>query len=215
MSKFIDLTGKKFNKLTVVKRLENSIGGVSVWLCQCECGNFTTVRGSNIKNGSVKSCGCLLKEGTTTTHGLSKTKIYGIWNSIKSRCLNPNSESYKRYGARGICVCEEWKNSFESFYLWSIENGYNEKLSIERIDNDGNYCPQNCKWASRKEQCRNRRSNVVFEYMGEKRILTEWCEILNLDYKLVHNRIHKMGWSFEKSILTPKNSKLERAKNGS
>lgn len=204
MSKFIDLTGQKFNKLTAVERLENDNGGIPVWLCKCDCGNFTRVRGKNLKNGAVKSCGCLLKKGTQTTHGLSDSKIYNIWNGIKARCFNPKSCSYKRYGARGISVCEEWKNSFESFYSWSIQNGYAENLTIERINNDGNYCPENCKWVSRKEQCRNRRTNIVFEYMGEKHILMEWCEILNLDYKFIHNRIYKMGWSFEKSISTPK-----------
>ena len=204
MSKFIDITGKKFNKLTVVERLQNDTGGIPVWLCKCDCGNFTRVRGKNLKNGSVKSCGCILKNGTTTTHGLSKTKIYNTWNSMKARCFNPKSCSYKRYGARGITVCEEWKNSFEEFYSWSIQNGYNENLTIERIDNNGNYCPENCKWISQKQQCRNRRTNIEFEYMGEKHILIEWCEILNLDYKFIHNRIYKMGWSFEKSISTPK-----------
>ena len=204
MSRFIDITGQKFNKLTAIERLENGSGGVPIWLCKCDCGNFTRVRGSNLKNGSVKSCGCMLKNGTTTTHGLSHSKIYNIWNGMKARCSNPKSCSYKRYGARGISVCDDWKNSFENFYSWSIQNGYGDNLTIERIDNDGNYCPENCKWVSRKEQCRNRRTNVIFEYMGEKHILIEWCEILNLDYKFIHNRIYKMGWSFEKSISTPK-----------
>ena len=204
MSKFIDITGKKFNKLTVVERLQNDVGGIPVWLCMCECGNFTRVRGKNLKNGSVKSCGCILKNGTTKTHGLSRTKIYNTWSSMKARCFNPKSRSYKRYGARGITVCEQWKNSFEEFYSWSIQNGYNENLTIERINNDGNYCPENCKWIPQKEQCRNRSTNIEFEYMGKKHILIEWCEILNLDYKFIHNRIYKMGWSFEKSISTPK-----------
>lgn len=204
MSRFIDITGEKFNKLTVVERLQNDIGGIPVWLCKCDCGNFTKVRGKNLKNGSVKSCGCMLKISTTKTHGLSKAKIYNTWNSMKARCYNTKSSSYKRYGGRGISVCEEWSKSFETFYAWSMQNGYNENLTIERIDNNGNYCPENCKWISKKEQCRNRRTNISFEYNGEKHILTEWCEIFNLDYKLVHNRIYKMKWSFEKSILTPK-----------
>ena len=204
MSKFIDITGEKFNKLTVIERLENDIGGIPVWLCRCDCGNFTRVRGKNLKNGSVKSCGCMLKEATTKTHGLSTTRIYNIWSSIKSRCLNPKSPSYKHYGGRGIKVCEEWKKSFDDFYSWAIENGYRENLTIERIDNNGNYCPENCKWETQKQQCRNRRTNIVFEHNGEKHILTEWCEILNLEYKLIHNRIYKLGWSFEKSISTPK-----------
>ena len=204
MSKFIDITGQKFNKLTVVERVENAVGGIARWRCQCDCGNFTIVRGSNLKNGAVKSCGCILKNGTTTTHGLSKTRIYSIWNSMKERCHNPKVESYHRYGGRGISICDEWNKSFESFYDWAMSNGYSDNLSIERKDNNGNYCPENCTWATRKEQCRNRRTNAVFEYMGEKHTLTEWCEILDLDYKFVHNRINRSGWSFEKAVSTPK-----------
>ena len=204
MSKFIDITGKKFNKLTVVRRIGNTKGGVPVWRCKCECGNYTDVRGSNLKNGSVKSCGCLLKNPVNKTHGLSKSKIYGVWNSIKSRCNNPKSSGYARYGGRGICVCSEWDRSFEAFYAWAKSNGYYDGMTIERIDNDGDYCPENCKWIPWLQQSRNRRTNITFEYMGEKHILKEWCEILNLDYKFIHNRINKLGWSFEKSVTTPK-----------
>lgn len=203
MSKLIDIVGEKYNMLTVVERLPNDNSGSTVWLCKCDCGNYTKVRGKNLKNGAVKSCGCLKQISHTKTHGKSKTRIYNTWASMKSRCLNPNDNSYFRYGGRGICVCEEWINSFESFYDWSMENGYTDSMTIERKDNDGNYCPENCRWATQKEQCRNRRTNAVFEYMGEKHILTEWCEILNLEYKFVHNRI-RHGWSFERAISTPK-----------
>ena len=204
MSRLIDIVGEKYNMLTVVERLPNDRSGSTVWLCKCDCGNYTKVRGKNLKNGAVKSCGCLKQISHTKTHGKSQTRIYNTWASMKSRCLNPNDNSYFRYGGRGICVCEEWINSFESFYDWSMKNGYTDSMTIERIDNNGNYCPENCRWATQKEQCRNRRTNAVFEYMGEKHILTEWCEILNLEYKLVHNRIRKHGWSFERAVSTPK-----------
>lgn len=204
MSKFIDITGKKFNKLTVVERLDNAAGGIAVWKCICDCGNITVVRGSNLKNGAVKSCGCLSKIATTTTHGMSKSRLYSVWNAMKSRCRNPNAVDYNRYGGRGISVCDDWYYSFLHFYQWAIENGYSDDMSIERIDNDGDYCPENCRWATRKEQCRNRSSNARFEYNGESRILTEWCEIFGIEYKLAHNRIYKLGWDFEKAVKTPK-----------
>lgn len=203
MSKLINITGEKFNLLTVVKRLKNATDGSSVWLCKCECGKFTEVRGKNLKNGAVKSCGCLNKNFTTKTHGMSNTPIYNIWSSMKARCLYEKSCSYPRYGARGITVCDEWKNSFESFYEWALKSGYKKGLTIERIDNDGNYCPENCTWISHKKQCSNRRTNVVFEHNNQSHTLAEWCEILNLDYKLIHNRIYKLNWNFEKAISIP------------
>lgn len=204
MSKFIDLTGQKFNNLTVEKRLKNDVGGVTVWLCKCDCGNYTKVRGSNLKNGAVKSCGCLKHISHTKIHGMKNTRLYSLWNAMKSRCNNPKVKSYERYGGRGIQVCEEWEKSFLSFYEWSINNGYKDNLSIDRINNDGNYCPENCRWIPFEEQCNNRRSNIVFEYNGEKHNLMQWCKLLNLDYKFIHNRIYRMKWDFEKAINTPK-----------
>lgn len=204
MSKFIDLTGKKFNKLTVEKRLNNSLGGVPIWLCKCECGNYTKVRGSNLKNGAVKSCGCLKHLPHNAVHGMKNTRLYSLWRAMKNRCNNSNSSNYKRYGGRGIRVCDEWQNSFLSFYEWAKSNGYSDELSIDRIDNNGNYCPENCRWITFEEQCNNRRSNIVFEYNGEKHNLMQWCKLLDLDYKFIHNRIYKLKWDFEKAIITPK-----------
>lgn len=204
MSKFIDLTGQKFNKLTVEKRLENAIGGIPVWLCKCDCGNYTKVRGKNLKNGSVKSCGCLLKENAYKTHGMNNTRLYSIWGSMKSRCNNSRLSSYKIYGGRGITVCDEWAKDFMTFYNWSMANGYQDNLTIDRIDNNKGYMPDNCRWVTFEQQCNNRRTNIVFEYNGEKHNLMQWCKLLNLDYKFIHNRIYKMKWDFPKAITTPK-----------
>lgn len=204
MSKLIDLTGQKFNYLTVEKRLENAIGGISVWLCKCDCGNYTKVRGSNLKNGAVKSCGCLKHIPYTKTHGMTNTRLYHLWHAMKNRCNNPKVQSYKRYGGRGISVCEQWEKSFISFYEWAINNGYSEDLSIDRIDNNGNYCPENCRWIPLKEQCNNRKTNIVFEYNGEKHNLMQWCKLLDLDYKFIHSRIYRLKWDFERAITTPK-----------
>lgn len=204
MSKVIDITGQKFNNLTVIERLPNAKGGISVWKCLCDCGNYTTVRASNLKNGAVKSCGCLKHISRTKTHGETHTRLYSLWNAMKNRCNNPNANCYMRYGGRGIKVCDEWQESFVSFRDWSLENGYDETLSIDRIDNNKGYYPKNCRWVTFEQQCNNRRSNVLIEYKGETRNLMQWCKILNVDYKLVHNRMNKSGWNFEKSVSTPK-----------
>ena len=200
MSKFIDITGKKYNMLTVVKRIENA-GGMPRWLCKCDCGNFTKVRGSNLKSGVVKSCGCLLHR-PTHTHNMSHTPLYRVWNGMKQRCNNPNTPSYKNYGGRGITVCDEWNNSFDAFYEWASK-GYAENLTLERIDNEIGYCPENCRWIPKSEQAKNRRSVLKLQHNGETHSLAEWSKLLNVDYKLVHNRICKLGWTFEKAISVP------------
>lgn len=196
MTKLIDITGNKYNMLTVIERVGKK------WKCECDCGNITYVSGGNLKYGGVKSCGCLLHK-PRYKHNQSHTKLYHIWSGIKNRCTNPNFKGYKYYGAKGISVCEEWMNSFESFRDWALDNGYEENLTIERLDNNLDYCPSNCKWATRKEQSRNRSSNIKITYNGETKILTEWCEELGLEYKRTHNRIYKLGWTYEKAFTTP------------
>ena len=203
MSNYKDLTGQKFNMLTVIERLPNNSANKVVWKCICDCGNTTTVTTGNLKNGSVKSCGCLVHIGHTTTHGMGNTKLYGVWGAMKSRCNNHNSRQYINYGARGIRVCHEWNESFESFYKWAVNSGYRDGLTIERVDNNGNYCKENCIWATPKQQAQNRRSCYTFEYGGKKQNLAQWCEELRLDYKLIHNRIFKLHWSFDRAILEP------------
>lgn len=215
MSKLIDITGKQFNDLTVVKRVENAKGGVAVWKCLCVCGNTTLVRGSNLKNGAVKSCGCRLKKNERArTHNMSKTRIYREWASVKNRCYNSHSKSYKDYGGRGITVCEEWRKSFEAFRDWAFANGYSDNLTIERIDTNGNYTPKNCKWIPRNEQQGNRRMCYSFDYKGESHNLADWCKILNLPYGTIHNRVYKLNWSFEKAICEPVHIEKRNKKYG-
>lgn len=203
MSKFIDISGKRYNDLTVIERMKNANGGVVVWKCLCDCGNTTIVRGSNLKNGSVKSCGCRIYKSHNTTHNMSKTRIYREWASIKSRCYNKNLKSYKDYGGRGIKVCDDWIKSFESFRDWAYKNGYSDELTIERKDLNGDYCPSNCMWIPFNEQQQNRRICYSFEHNGKTQNLTSWCNELGLPYKNIHNRIHKLGWSFERAISEP------------
>lgn len=213
MSKLIDLTGQKFAKLTVIKREENTKKGCVRWECLCDCGNKTIVSGGNLKSGAVKSCGCLVKTAHNATHRASNTPLYHKWKSMLYRCENPKHQAYKDYGARGIKVCEEW-HDFLVFKRWVKETKPSGNFSLDRIDNNKGYSPSNCRWANGKEQANNRRSNVMIEYQGEIHNLLEWSQILGFNYKNVHNRMHKLGWSFEKAINTPidvkKRNKVER-----
>lgn len=214
MSKLIDITGYKYNMLTVLRRVDNDKNGQSRWECKCDCGNITVAKGANLKNGAVKSCGCLLhKAPKNKKHGESNTPLYQMWISMIYRCHNEKNQAYKFYGARGIRVCEEW-HDYEAFKRWVEETKPEGKYTIERIDANGDYCPDNCTWITMSEQANNRRSNILIRYNGEEHNLMKWCEILNRDYKNVHNRMYKLGWSFEKAISTDidisKRNKVER-----
>ena len=203
MSKLIDITGNRYYHLVVLEkaRVEN---GVVIWKCLCDCGNITYVRGQNLKSGAVKSCGCLRKEAKPTLrHNMSKTRLYRIWAAMKCRCYTQSHHSYKNYGGRGIKVCDRWKNSSDEFIEWAIINGYTDDMTIERIDVNKDYCPENCTWIPANKQQANRTTCKYFTHNGETKNLTDWCSILNLPYKQVHNRIYKLCWSFERAISEP------------
>lgn len=171
--KFNDLTGLRFGRLTVVERAGRYVPPSGkqthiTWLCKCDCGNFATVTAGQLRCGGTQSCGCLHRERfTTKTHGESRTPLYNVWRAMKERCNSPNSISYKWYGGKGVKICDEWNNSYESFRDWAVANGYTEGLSIDRIDSNLGYLPENCRWLTRAENARiaakemqRRRKNV-------------------------------------------------------
>jgi hypothetical protein len=206
MARIIDLTGQKFNRLLVVERVKTNKSKNSKWLCKCECGEYTTVLACHLKSGHTKSCGCAKIEAikkANTKHGLRNTKLHSVWNSMKQRCLNENNIQYIDYGERGITICEEWKNDFELFYNWSISNGYEEGLSIDRINNDKGYYPDNCRWTNELVQANNTRSNHYLTFGSETKTIAEWGRELNLPAKIISDRITKQGWSIEKALTTP------------
>lgn len=191
---FKDLTGQKFGKLTVIKRVENDKNGSARWLCRCECGNEKIVDGGHLRSNKIKSCGCLLTDiliDRNHIHGMTNTRLFHIWQGIKNRCFNKNFQHYKHYGARGIIICKEWKDDFISFYNWSMANGYNDKLTIDRIDVNGNYEPNNCRWIKQSEQCRNRRDTVYITYNGETHTFYEWSKITGINQRTLYTRYYR------------------------
>lgn len=213
MSKFIDLTGKRFERLLVIKKLGTNRWRNSYWLCRCDCGKEKIILGYNLKNGHTQSCGCLFKEGNNTKHGHSTTikvsKTYEAWAHIIQRCTNPNNKDYYNYGGRGIKVCKRWLK-FENFLKDMGEAP--EAHQIDRINNNGNYCKSNCRWTTSKINNRNRRDNRLITHEGEKQCLAAWAEEYQIDYRLLWQRIYRDKWSIEKALTTP-TRKRKRRKN--
>lgn len=207
MGNYIDLTGQRFGRLLVLRRV-GSKGKSPTWYCKCDCGNEKIVSTSGLKSGNTQSCGCLRQEQAIennkhrTTHGKSKTKLYNVWFDIKRRCYNPKRENYKDYGGREIKICDEWKNNFEKFYNWANENGYKEGLSIDRIDVNGDYEPKNCRWVDNYTQANNKTNNFLITYNGETHTATEWSKIVGIKATTILHRIKKYGWSIEKALNT-------------
>ncbi len=196
----IDIIGQRFGKLLVIDRSEDHIypnGRHDLqYKCKCDCGTEVVVLGIHLRSGHVKSCGCYRRETTAknmATHKMTNTRIYAIWKNMKQRCSNPNRKDYSLYGGRGISVCKEWINNFNAFLSWSIDSGYDNTLSLDRIDVNGDYEPKNCRWVTQKKQCNNTRRNIIIEMDGEIHTLKEWCEILGKKYSKVSCRVRR-GW---------------------
>jgi len=197
---------QKFGRLTTTRFLGNGGKGANYWECVCDCGKTHKVKTAYLNNGAIKSCGCAQRDaireiGTKTkTHGLTKTKEFRTWAGMRERCRNKNNKTYADYGGRGITVCKRW-GKFENF-LVDMGNAPTQKHTLERKNNDKGYSPSNCKWATWKEQGRNKSNNVNIEYKGETKCLFAWAEDYGIDPKRLWARLDR-GWSFEKSVTTP------------
>lgn len=194
--------GEKVGRLTIIsKSSRKTNGGNYVYYCECrcDCGNMVTAIENNMRKKKTLSCGCLYRESRhdQITHGQRNTRLYRIWTNMKTRCTNEKSPSYRYYGARGISVCSEWKNSFETFSQWAHMNGYSDLLTIDRKSVAGNYDPDNCRWVDRFIQARNKRTNLTIEIDGQAKCLKEWCVLHNLPYKIVHQKIMRSSESPE------------------
>lgn len=215
-----DLTGSVFGRLTVLQRADDYVSRqgkhYAKWLCRCDCGNQISVRGDALKRGGILSCGCLQKEVTSkrakvenVTHGHSHNeRLYGVWVNMRRRCSNPKRSDYPSYGGRGISVCEEWDKDYVAFRTWSLSHGYDEnaafgECTLDRIDVNGNYCPENCRWATVLEQGQNKRNNVLLEYQGETKTMTAWAREYGLNVQTLYRRIFKYHMSLEDALLTP------------
>ena len=206
MSSKIDMAGKRFGRLTVIEECGRDKQGAVKWRCRCDCGNETTVCGYSLRRGDVQSCGCFQSECSRNrhiTHGGFYTTLYRKWSGMKRRCYYTRGASYRLYGERGITVCDEWKDNFEAFKEWAVANGYQENLTLDRIDVNGNYCPENCRWVTPKEQQNNKRNNYYLTLNGETHTLAEWCEITGLTRATIRGRIEKLKWSVEDALTKP------------
>lgn len=196
----VDMTGDRYGTLSVIGRAENYRGNAQ-WLCKCDCGKIKTYLGFDLRKGKLRSCGCR-NPASAGDHGMSRTPTYVAWISMKSRCNLETSGAYKDYGGRGIRVCEEW-NGPSGFPQFLADMGPRpDGCSLERIDNNGNYEPSNCRWATQKEQMNNRRANRYIEMDGRRQTLAQWLREFNVKSTVFHDRTSR-GWTVERAIKTP------------
>lgn len=212
MPKFIDMSGNKYGRLTAIRRVENSNREQTMWLFKCDCGKEIVANGFSVRSGHTTSCGCRLSEVTASlkySHGMARTRIYRTYQHMKERCINQDDKSYWRYGGRGIKICDEWlgESGFDNFNNWSILNGYNENLTIDRIDVNGNYEPSNCRWATWRTQANNKRNNRYITYDGTTKTLSEWSQQFGIGEATIRARLNR-GWDIDKALNTPPNGKM-------
>ena len=200
MGKIKDLTSARFGRLTVIE-FAGIIKHDARWKCKCDCGNETIVSGHSLRRFQTKSCGCYQRD-RMIKHGMKFTRLYEKWNHMQQRCDNPNNPSYERYGQRGIMICDEWRD-FNNFAKWALSHGYKDKLSIDRIDVNGDYTPENCRFANATQQANNRTNNHLIEFNGEIKTIAEWAKSYNLKYGTLLARINDRKWSIEQALNTP------------
>lgn len=206
MAIFKDITGQKFGRLTAIKRIEAPAHlkhRCVFWLCKCDCGNYVEVASHSLTSGDTKSCGCYCRQQARKTqlkHNGSYTRLYRIWRSMKCRCYEHNSNSYKYYGALGVEICVEWVHDFSAFQKWALTHGYENNLSIDRINTNDNYYPENCRWVDAKTQANNRRNNIYIEYDGHIKTLAEWANSTKINYQTLRARLFKHHWPVERAL---------------
>lgn len=215
MGKAKNLAGLRFGKWTAIKIVGKNCYGGMMWLCQCDCGTCKPVDGRSLRDGTSTSCGCNKAQKTREAgnrgnfkHGGKKERLYNIWNGMKDRCYNPKSKFFHRYGGRGIKVCDEWKHDYVAFRTWAIENGFDatkprKYQSLDRIDNDGDYSPSNCKWRTSSEQCNNKSNNHLVRLGDEVKTITEWSRILGINKSTIEKRLTVYGYTDEEALTTP------------
>ena len=206
-----DLVGMKFGRLTVLERGRDRVSKNGrkriYWRCKCDCGNIKEVLGDNLRCGYTKSCGCIQKERVSKArykHGDTDSRLYNVWSAIKRRCFNSTVPEYHRYGGRGITMCDEWLD-YSAFRAWAYEAGYRNdakrgECTIDRIDNNGNYCPENCRWATQQEQMNNIRNNHRLTCWGETHTIAEWSRICNIPYSKLFQRLYRHKMDPEKAL---------------
>jgi len=204
MARIKDLTGQRFGRLVVLYDTGERKSGNVVWHCKCDCGNEVDVISGNLASGNTTSCGCYNRERaaeTHTTHGMAGKEhpVYNTWASMLQRCENPNDSKYKDYGGRGIKVCDEWHDA-KVFIEWALANNWEKGLSIDRIDNNGNYEPSNCRWVTWKEQARNRRSNHLITFNGKTQSIAAWADETRIPYGTLKARINQYHWPIEQAL---------------
>jgi len=201
--KLIDLTGERYGRLVVLERAPND-GRRTMWRCVCDCGTEVVVRAENLRSGNTKSCGCYkIDHPARFKHGYAHTRLAGTLARMKNRCYNPKNYEYANYGGRGITICDEWLNDSTSFYEWAVNNGYDDSLTIDRIDNDLGYSPENCRWANVYEQANNKRNNTRITFNGETHTIAEWGRIVGINANLLYARRSALGWDTERMLTTP------------
>lgn len=195
-----DLTGQRFGRL-VVTGFSCYRHSRKYWFCKCDCGNVHVVEGGHLKSGHTKSCGCLQPEVAKKAmfkHNECHTRLHNTWINMCGRCSNPRHSRYKHYGKRGISVCQEWRSNYTAFRDWALSNGYKNDLTIDRINVNGNYCPENCRWATNAQQSVNKQNSIVVEYHGRTQPLSVWCKELGIKYTTAYMRLRTYGWPIEK-----------------
>lgn len=205
MSKLFDLTGMKFGRLVVLRRDFECKKDETRWICKCDCGAVKSINGISLKTERTQSCGCLQAELASKRCRIyedSDKRLHSIWRGMKERCFRKENISYPFYGGRGITVCKEWAKSFIAFRGWALKNGYAENLSIDRMDSNGNYCPENCRWVTAKQQSNNTRRNVFITYKGKTKTVSEWAEITGIKKETLADR-KRRGWSDSDCIEIP------------